>query len=135
MGRQDLVGGAAVGGSGLLEAPGSGGAGAGGPPRRSRTSGCWWPKVGSISGTGADARFRASSGPSQRTPPEALTLPDAGVSSPAARRNRRLLPEPFSPTMPTTVPSGATTSKLSSGALVTLRNARDIRSEEQTSEL
>src|SRR5665811_167380 len=93
---------------------------------RSRATRSWWPKVRSISRTGAGARFSASSGPSQRTSPEAWMEPDVGVSSPAASRNRRLLPEPFSPMMPTTVPFGATTSRFSSGALVTLRNARDI---------
>ena len=50
--------------------------------------------------------------------------PDDGVSNPAATRNRRLFPAPFSPMIPTTVPSGATASKFSKGALVTLRNSK-----------
>ena len=59
---------------------------------------------------GRGGGFSGSSGPRYLTSPEALMPPDDGVSNPAAIRSRRF-PAPFSPMIPTTVPSGATASK------------------------
>src|SRR5579884_3717927 len=51
------------------------------------------------------------------------TSPDSVESSPAASRSSRLLPEPRSPTTPTTAPSGAAPEKPLRGGQFTLRNS------------
>ena len=147
VGRQHFLGIAAAGQFALVQPPDFVGQAAHAVPLRA-TPAAWWRRRGvggrarprrvrarpgpggrrcGRSAAPAPARrFSASSGPSQRTSPDALTEPDAGFPFPRRAAAGGSCPEPFSPMMPTTVPSGATTSRFSSGALVTLRNARDI---------
>ena len=50
-----------------------------------------------------------------RAAPLTRTWPDAGRSKPAARRSKERVPEPSSPTMPMTAPSGAVALRFSIG--------------------